>query len=211
MELILAGPVDGKIETLYHKTKQSDASWILCTGSWGTWPDPNRLDRGTRKKAGSGDFAKLYVSGWQAPKQTLYIAGAHEDHRWLRDRFRSGNMEVMPNVHFLANGYRTTVGDWDTTVRVTGLGKVYSESTFHGKFNKKSHRHYTRSEFEKACTAPTDILLLHEPPNKIVKNLIFATRPKLIVHSSRTPIDFYHIMNVPTIGLVKGQTQEIVI
>lgn len=203
------------IQSLYQKIKATNEnpSWVLSTGSWGVWPDPARLDRGTKKNAGAGEFARLYVQGWQAPVQTLFVPGAHEDHHWLRARYKAGNLEVMNNVHCLMNGYMTYIGDWDTKIRVTGFGKVFSESTFNGKFNKKSHRHYTRNEFERACSSgPTDILLCHEFPNTLMKRIIFATRPKLIVYSSRTPMNNpTEIMGTMAVGLQKGEIYSIVL
>lgn len=204
MRIALAGDIDGQILSAQHTVESlGGADWLIASG-FGTWPDPARLDRATRKHSGPGDFARLYVSGWQAPIQTLYISGSHEDHRWLHRRYTAGHMEVLNNVHWLANGHRTTIGDWDTTLRVTGLGRVYSESTFNGKLNKKSHRHFTRAEFEKACASgPTDLLVLYEPPNEVTKKVIFATRPKLVVHTSRQP-EHYELMKTEVIGITKG-------
>lgn len=210
MKILLSGPTDGQIKKTYESLDPT-CSWLLCTGNFGTWPDPKRLDRGTRNTVGAGDFAKLYVGGWQAPIQTLYVSGAHEDHSWLRTRFDCGNMEVLPSVHWLANGYRTSIGDWTEVVRVVGFGKVYSESTFNGKFNRKSYRHYTRKEFERACSAgPADLLLLHQAPNnKPTHHIIFATRPKLIVHAVDCKAEPYLVMNIPTIPLAKGEVKEV--
>jgi len=72
---------------------------------------------------------------------------------------------------------------------------------------KRSIRHYTRQEFEKACSSgPTDILLFHEKPtNKITHQIIFATQPKLIVYSSKT-LELEKIMGINAIGLGKYET-----
>jgi len=208
MKLIVAGPINGKIRLLYQEClKQNwNPDWLLCTGNWGTWPDHAKLDRPTKQREETGDFAKLYLSNWQAPIQTLYVSGVHEDHKWLANRLQIGNMETLPNVHWLANGYKTNIGDGEDRLRITGFGKVYSQNTFLGQYSKKSKRHYTRSEFEKACSSgPTDILLLYETPeNEYTRKIIFATRPSLIAHHSNKLFEPYEIMDIPVVPLTKG-------
>lgn len=204
MELVIVGPIDGDIKSLYSNLNPAEVSWVLSTGDLGVWPDPAKIDRATRRKSEVQDFAELYITGFQAPIPTLFVAGVHEDHRWLEQRKHvSEGMEVLGEVNWLMNGFKTIIGDASNTLRVTGLGKVYSESTFSGKFNRKSYRHYTRRELEKGCASgPTDILLLHEEPSKEARTLIFATRPKLIIHAAK---DFrqYKLLEVPTYGLPK--------
>lgn len=206
MKILLAGDIDGKLDAFYSKVDNFKAEWCLCTGSFGTWPDPRAIDRGTRNSVGPGDFARLYIKGFQSPIQTVYVSGVHEDHNWLKKCQAAGNMEVLPGIHWLANGYRTSIGNWDENIRITGFGKVYSEATFNGVQNKRSHRHYTQQEFEKACTSgPTDILLFHErPTNKITHRIIFATQPKLIVYSCKTA-EVGKIMGRDAIGLSKSE------
>jgi hypothetical protein len=116
-------------------------------------------------------------------------------------------MEVLSNTHWLANGYRTMIGGHEEQLRVTGFGKVYSERTFQGQYTSKSKRHYTRTEFEKACSSgPTDVLMLHEAPgNDVTRRLIFATRPKIIIHSYYKEKEPYLFMDTPTLALAPGQ------
>jgi len=203
------GPVKGRIEaTLKHiQSHNIPVDWLICTGSFGVWPDPAKLDRATRQREGSGDFARWYVQGPENRLQTLFVSGVHEDHDWLRDRLQIGNMEVLSNIHWLANGYKTVIGDADVQVRVTGFGKVFSASTFSGRYSGKSKRHYTRKEFERACSSgPTDILLLHEPPgNEWTRRLVFATRPKIIVHSYYKQVEPYMFMGIPTLAMSDGE------
>lgn len=206
MRIAFAGAVDGCIMALYEKITEP-VDWIVCTGNLGVWPDIARVDRATKQRARQGDFATLYLEGWQAPIQTLFVSGVHEDHKWLYQRVQSGQLEILPNVHLLANGYRTTIGDMTNVCRVTGLGKVYSKSTYEGKFNKKSPRHYTRNEVTKACSSgPTDLLLMHENPDTGdgLKNLIYATRPKLVAYSAVNS-KVSKCVSVPTLGLAKEE------
>jgi len=206
MKLLLAGEIDGDIVNFYEKIKVHQPEWCLCTGSFGTWPDPRRVDRGTRQSVGAGDFASLYVKGFPNAVQTVYVSGVHEDHQWLKQCQAARNMEVLPSVHWLATGYKTNIGNWDENIRITGFGKVYSESTFNGGSGKRSHRHYTRQEFEKACSSgPTDILLFHEKPtNKVTHQIIFATQPKLIVYSAPSA-EVEKIMGISALGLSKAE------
>lgn len=206
MKILLAGEIDGAIVNFYDKAKAHKPEWVLCTGSFGTWPDKAKVDRGTRKSVGAGDFPYLYANGFDNSVQTVYISGVHEDHKWLKQRQASRNMEVLPNIHWLATGYRTNIGNWDEDIRITGFGKVYSDATFNGITGKRSGRHYTRHEFEKACSSgPTDILLFHEKPvNKITHQIIFATQPKLIVYSAKSA-EVEKIMGVQAIGLAKSE------
>jgi len=206
MKLLLAGEIDGKIIDFYEKIKIHTPEWVLCTGSFGTWPDKAKVDRGTRQHVGVGDFPRLFASGFNNAVQTVYVSGVHEDHSWLKQRQAAQNMEVLPNIHWLATGYRTNIGNWDENIRITGFGKVYSEQTFNGVQGKRSNRHYTRPEFEKACSSgPTDIILFHErPDNKLTRQIIFATQPKLIVFSNRTA-ELTKIMGIQAIGLSKSE------
>jgi len=208
MQILLKGPIDGNIQSIYEDATP-ETLCVVSTGSMGVWPDPHKLDRGTRNKVGHGEFSSLYLTDWQAPIQTFFIEGVHEDHRWLKQCLDRGQIEILPNIHWLCNGAKTDISDWDEALRITGLGKVYSESTFNGKFNKKSHRHFTRREFERACSSgPTDLLVLHQNPDEVLplKKVIFATRPKLVVCSARDNSYTSHIQNTPVWHIAKGDS-----
>lgn len=167
------------------------------------------MNRAAKKFAGR-DFAKAYVGALllsQIP--TLFVAGPHEDHRFLQERIAANNTEVLANVHFLANGFRTTIG-WDVPLRVTGMGKVYSKETYAGKLGKNSHRHYTRRDIERGCSSgPTDLLVVHDSLDSPgIRNLIYATRPKLIL-TSKHPNQIVHtsVQSIPVVTLDRGETQ----
>jgi hypothetical protein len=113
------------------------------------------------------------------------------------------NTEVLSNVHWLAQGYRTTIG-WDVPIRVTGLGRAYSEATYNEQYSKRSYRHYTRHDIERACSSgPTDLLVLYEHLDSPgLRNVIFATRPKLILtveHPNRKVYE--EVQGTPVISL----------
>lgn len=211
MKILLSGAIEGHIRSFYEHAQTQKPHWVLCAGDYGVWPDPHKMDRAAKKHAGI-DFSHAYV-GLIIPKTipTLFIAGVHDDNRWLQDRIKANNTEVLSNVNWLAQGYRTTIG-WEKPIRVTGLGRAYSESTFKGQFNKRSHRHYTRKDIERACSSgPTDILMLYEHIDAPgIRNVIFATRPKLIlnaIHPNRKRYD--EVQNIPVISLDRYQTKLI--
>jgi hypothetical protein len=208
VKVALVGPVDGNLTIFYEILKQCNVEWALCTGNLGVWIDKERVDRATRHKNKQGDFGLFYAKGLRAPVRCLFVAGAHEDHRWLSDRFKQNKLEILPNVTLLANGFKTTIGDTDEAIRITGLGKVYSEQTYNGKINRRSFRHYTKDEVNLAKrTGKTDILLLHSGPRegKGINEIVKATNPKLIVHSSNSKREQYSYHGIPTIPLSYSQ------
>jgi len=170
------------------------------------------MDRAARKHAGR-DFSRMYVGvdPIGAAFQTLIISGVHDDNDWLKDRHDSGNAEILANVHCLAQGYKTEIG-WEKPLRVTGLGKAYSDATYNGKFNFRSNRHYTRSEVDRACASgPTELLVVYEHLDAPgVRNIIFATRPKLILnvaHPSRKRIS--EVQGTTVIQLERHETRPV--
>lgn len=212
MNIFLAGAVEGYFDPLLDLAIGSEAHWIVCSGDFGIWPDPGRMDRASRKHHGA-DFAKKYIGA--DPRQVkvpiLTIAGVHEDHRWLNHRKAVDNTEILNNVHWLAQGYRTTIGFEGLPCRVTGLGRAYSETTYSGERGKRSHRHYTRRDINRACASgPTDLLVVYEHLDAPgIRNVIFATRPKLILtahHVNRPSYDNVQGIDVITLDRQEGKT-----
>ena len=142
--------------------------------------------------------------------QTLLISGVHDDNEWLKARHDRGNSMILgEHVHWLAQGFKTTIGEWQP-IRVTGLGKAYSESTYSGQFGQRSSRHYTRAEVERACSSgPTDLLVVYEHLDAPgIKNMIYATRPKLILNIAHPNRKKYtEIQHTPVIQLGRRETR----
>lgn len=213
MNLLCAGPVQGHYTELFRKAKVAEAHWIVAAGDFGIYPDPEKIDRGARPHT-SNEFARRYVGALPSPITipVLTIAGAHDDNRWLDSRKAAGNTEILNNVHWLAQGYRTVIG-FEIPLRVTGLGRVYSENTYNEQFNKKSHRHYTRRDVERACSSgPTDLLVLYENLDSPgLRNVIFATRPKLILtaHHLKAPV-YDQVQHIPVLTLDRQETRKVV-
>ena len=202
MIVFAVGEVEGRILSLYNKISHIEkergihCDWILCTGSFGVWPDYKWIDRSTRVNGDPGDFSSLYLNQWVAPRQTLFVSGPHEDHFWLHRQFLNKNTQVLGNVYHLVNGYQTSIG-----LNITGLGKVFSPRAYHKKIDynrphSKLWRYYTYNEVQNACSVgPTDILLCNQAPLGVnlnkktsnaegIKSVIYATRPKLVLHAS---------------------------
>jgi hypothetical protein len=159
--------------------------WNLCPGSMGIWPDPFYIDRHARKYAGM-EFSDLYLAQSQIPHNLLFVRGAHEDHFWLRRRREAGvGLELIPGLFWLADGYQTILHE---NMRVTGLGGVYSPQYYDEEEGWKTKlRAYRRRQVEKACSSgQTDVLLIHEHPKAVgIKEIVFATRPQLIIYPSK--------------------------
>jgi hypothetical protein len=214
MKILLAGPVEGYMNVLFADAKKEEAHWIVCAGDFGIWPDPQRMDRASKKYAAT-DFSKRYVGANPSPITipVLTVAGSHDDNRWLNHRQSANNTEILNNVHWLAQGYRTTIGfDEPEGIRVTGIGRAYSEATFNGDRGKKSHRHYTRRDVERACSSgPTDLLVLYEHLDSPgLRNVIYATRPKLIVTVSQVNRKVYDaVQDTPVVTLDRYDTKVV--
>lgn len=209
MIIFASGEIHGKIKNFYSKVLEVEKAinkpcdWVLQSGDFGIFPDKVREDRQT-KNNGNSDFSELYTAQKRMPRQTLFISGKHEDHSWLELKNFKGELELLSNLHWLVNGYKTHIGDNSTQLSVCGLGKVFSPHTYlNGHINKKSKSHYTRDEIEAACTqGPIDIFLSHqaghgEKIGNFVSNseglnkICYATRPKLHIHSGYNISDEY--------------------
>lgn len=200
MILFLAGSVYGQINKFYDKVLDLEkelgctADWVLQTGNFGVYPDPGTVSSPMRARGCSGDFAKLYVNQQGLPRKTLMVAGKHEDHAWLNRKVSANDLQLLPNLTLLLNGYKTHIGEMDEDRTIVGLGKAYSRKTYrYGRgASKRRHGHYTRTEVEKACSqGPTDILLLHEPPKGFgdaegTDRICYALRPNLVLHNKST-------------------------
>jgi len=200
MIIFTAGEIHGKIRDFYEKvlsvekTLGKSCDWVLQVGDFGIFPDKNREDRQIRNNNGS-DFYSLYKSQKRMPRQTLFVSGKHEDHSWLEIKRLNSEMELLGNLHWLMNGYKTYIGDNSTQLSVCGMGKVFSPNTYSGEINnKKSKSHYNKHEIEAACTqGPTDVLLTHQAGHgerigNFVSNseglnkICYAVRPKIHIH-----------------------------
>lgn len=215
MNICLTFAVQGRLKLLFDSIKKYglEPHWIVSSGDFGVWPDPARMDRASKKHA-SNEFALRYVGADPAPIMVpvLTIAGVHDDNRFLQERQAANNTQILENVHWLAQGFRTTIGFEGPPCRVTGFGRAYSEATYNGQYGKRSNRHYTRRDVERACSSgPTDLLVVYEHLDAPgIRNIIYATRPKLICtnkHHNRKVHDT--IQGIPVVSLERGEIRMV--
>lgn len=225
MIVFLAGSVFGQIHQFYdrvlalEKDIDAKAEWVLSTGNFGIYPDPHRISKATREHTGAGDFARMYIEGTPAPRPTILVAGAHDDHMWLDQRAARGHLDLLPGLTYLVNGNHTTIGDMKEQLVVCGLGKVYSPrtySSFSGAVTPP--KHYTRREVAKCKEAKIDLLLTHEAPYKArfgsilsvakgIDDVIHKQNPKLVAHGNvnRSLEYLYHFGPTQAISLANHE------
>src|SRR5579871_3198557 len=64
-----AGDIHGAMDRLYVDVLAFEAAlgsrfdWVLHVGDFGIWPDPEKIDRGSRNHDGAGDFSKWLTAG----------------------------------------------------------------------------------------------------------------------------------------------------
>lgn len=221
MIIYFVGAANGQLKLLYNWVQTGDQTlpkpdWVVCVGSFGCFPDPQRVDRATRKH-GVGDFPELYLKQTTMPYQTLFVEGPHEDHLWLENRTRQGLFNVLPNCTILRNGNKTTIGSYEHNLDILGLGRPFSSKIFKEPWKNSKEKYYTRNHIEQACTAgPIDVLITHEGVygerygNKKceaqgVKKIIYATRPKLLVHGHYDYSKQYKVLDTPAYSLKTGE------
>jgi hypothetical protein len=214
MNILLSGPVEGFISSLLKQSKARDAHWSICSGDFGIYPDQFKMDRAARQYGGN-EFASRYVGADLSPINIpiLTVSGCHDDNKWLAERKAANNTEILSNCHWLAGGYRTTIGFNGPPCRITGLGRAYSQATYEGRYTKRSHRHYTRHDVERACSSgPTDLLVVYENLDAPgIRNVIFATRPKLILVTKHLNRKIYpEIQGIPVVTLDRQERQLVV-
>jgi hypothetical protein len=209
MNIFIAGDIHGEVAPLYERVMSIEqrvgvkADWVLQTGNFGIWPDPMRADRKSRQD-NKIDFYKYYLKHKAVPRPTVFIAGKHEDHRWLKESVDRGQLDVLPDLTFLINGFATQIANKET-VSLVGLGKVYSPLYFEGKRpnGKKRLSHYTRAETTLACShGAADILITHEAPRYAhlgsrvseadgVTGICHVLQPKLHIHGHHNVSKIY--------------------
>lgn len=210
------GEIDGKILEAFDKvfTKEKElgitCDWIICPGGMGVWPNLKYVDKATRVHGDIGDFHRLYSEGWEAPRNLLFISGAHEDHLWLNYRYINRDTQILPNIHHLVNGHSTIIGP-----KVVGLGKVFSPKVYNNEKRNPKQKYYTRREVEKACSnTPCDIVLSYQGPlgekfgtkksnSEGIKTILHAVKPQIAIHSGYNYSKKYSWAGIPIVSLSK--------
>lgn len=172
MLICAVGDIHGAMDRMYadvlafEQKLERRFDWVLHVGDFGIWPDPERLDRATRKHGEAGDFADWLMSRRAAPRRTLFIKGNHEDFDWLESQTRS---EILPGLFYLPNGRTFDLNDDEGgIIRVGGLGGCYGPSDYGSRSRELKgyeRRHYTRDEVERLAGAErVAIVLTHDAP-----------------------------------------------
>ncbi len=229
MNIFIAGDIHGELGPLYERVMSLEqrvgvkADWVLQTGNFGVWPDPQRIDRHTRQN-NDVDFYKYYLEHKGVPRPTVFVAGKHEDHRWLKESVARSKLTILPDLTFLINGYKTQIAN-EGLVSLVGLGKVYSPHYFDGKRPKDKKRlsHYTRVETNLACSHDmADILITHEAPRWArlghrvseadgITGICHVLQPKLHIHGHHNVSKIYKnpTTHTPTISLAHKEVRAL--
>jgi hypothetical protein len=172
MILCAVGDIHGAIDHMYEDVLAFEEAlgvrfaWVLHVGDFGIWPDPDRIDKATRKHEGAGDFPRWLAERRSAPRPTAFIKGNHEDFDWLDAQPKS---EILPGMFHVRNaGTIDLRGEDGAVLRVAGMGGCFGPSDYERKaagLDGYAKRHYTRDEVERlAATGRVDVLLLHDAP-----------------------------------------------
>jgi hypothetical protein len=167
-----AGDIHGAIGRLYDDVLAFETrlgvrfDWVLHVGDFGIWPDPQKIDRGTRNHDGAGDFSEWLAASRRAPRRTVFIKGNHEDFEWLDAQ---KDAEVLPGLIHLRNGCKIDLdGARRERVCVGGVGGCYGPSDYARRSSTLqgyAKRHYTHDEVDRlAATQCLDIVLTHDAP-----------------------------------------------
>ena len=171
MLLCAAGDSHGAIDRLYSDVLTFEESlgvrfdYIVHVGDFGVWPDPDRIDKATRRHEGAGDFPAWYAQKRSVPRPTIFIKGNHEDFVWL-DAHPTG--EILKGLRYIKNGNRIPLVTEEGAIQVGAIGGCFGASDYErssSSLQGYARRHYTRDEIERLCgPGQLDILLLHEAP-----------------------------------------------
>ncbi len=228
MILCAAGDIHGALDRFYtdvlafEETLDVRFAAVLHVGDFGVWPDPERVDKATRRHDGAGDFSTWLKEGRSAPRPTVLIKGNHEDFAWIDAQPTN---EVLPGLRYLPNGQVHELIDGKELLRVGGLGGCFGPSNFERPsrgLQGSAKRHYTRDEIATLCgQLPIDILLTHDAPAGVrfdrhrqgsgyvseargLDDLIARTQPRVCFfghHHARVDAE---VAGVCCIGLNKG-------
>lgn len=171
MLICAAGDIHGAMDHLYEDVLAFESAlgirfeWVLHVGDFGIWPDPNRVDKATKKHDGAGDFPAWIAENRAPPRKTIFIKGTHEDFVWLDSQPRD---EVLPGLFYLRNGRVMDLGEASESIRVGGVGGCFGPSDYERQsdhLQSYAKRHYTKDDIDRLCEhSGIDVLLVHDAP-----------------------------------------------
>ena len=174
MFICAVGDTHGAMDRLYDDVLAFEESlgarfdYVLHVGDFGIWPDPDRVDKATRKHDGAGDFPNWFAENRSVPRPTVFIKWNHEDFAWLGEQLEAGRREILPGLTYLPNGEVMDIGDCHGRIRVGGIGGCYGPSNYERRsydLQGWAKRHFTYDECERLSShSGVDVLLLHDAP-----------------------------------------------
>ena len=174
MLICVAGDIHGAMDRLYDDVLAFEASlgarfdYVLHVGDFGIWPDPDRVDKATRKHDGAGDFPGWFAGNRAVPRPTVFIKGNHEDFVWLDEQLEAGRRQILPGLEYLPNGEVIDIVANRERIRIGGVGGCHGPSNY-GRRSRDlqglAKRHFTHDECERVSShGSVDVLLLHDAP-----------------------------------------------
>lgn len=136
MFICAAGDIHGAMDRLYddvlafEKALGMRFDHVLHVGDFGIWPDPNRVDKATRKHDGAGDFPVWFAENRAAPRPTIFIKGNHEHFTWLDEQLKAGRRTILPGLTYLPSGDIIDIGEDRDRIRIGGIGGCHGSSNY---------------------------------------------------------------------------------
>jgi predicted phosphodiesterase len=169
-----AGDIHGAMDRFYDDVLAFEESlgvrfdYVLHVGDFGIWPDPNRVDKATRKHDDAGDFPVWFAENRAAARPTVFIKGNHEDFVWIDEQLKAGRREILPGLTYLPSGDVIDIGEDRERIRIGGIGGCHGPSNYGRRARDLqgwAKRHFTYDECERLTShGGVDVLLLHDAP-----------------------------------------------
>ena len=176
MLIAAAGDCHGQLDRLYQIIEEMEGDLgrqvdvVLQVGDFGIWPNPDHVDKATRKREGAGDFPRWWQTRRAAPRPTWFIAGNHEDFGFLTGLH---NTQLLPGLHFIPWGRVAEIKIGKETLRVGGVGGCYSPRSYQqAALSGSKRKNYTRHEVRQLRDSHNvDIVLFHDAPEGTLQSL----------------------------------------
>lgn len=210
MRVVFVGDIHCRLNLMYQKVQENgQVDAIFQLGDFGTFLDPSRLDKGTRKHDGfMPDFMEYYGGKREAPILTYFIKGNHEDFDFLETH---ENKEVAKNIIYLAN---QAIVRPDDKIKIGVLGGNWS-----GKYYQREkkdipggrRRHFNFEDVDFFRKHHVDILLMHDCPRGVMEEevrgsprlteLVEEMQPRYVFHGHHNRYNRATIGKTEVIGL----------